>query len=431
MMQQPSKTSQNIAKKDQKFNGVRGLVNLGNTCFFNAVLQCFAQTPYLLDVLKKREEILNSELGTITQILGATLDDMKSGGDVYTPKALFNKFTAEFPIFGGGHQHDSEELLRQLLECIERESSLVYQKIKNKVDHQVNDGNYRPEEIFRGFLVSSLTCKDCLHSSSSVESFLDMSLSISMDIHQSLNHYKTNTTMKTDTRSKCQKKNERRKRQQSKASPHTDIIRSIDNLSIQDPSQKDIENNPEKQSQPDVKTTLAPRYNYHDTREHLVKSCLNNFTAIELMTDNNKVACEACTKRINGVNTNAKSVYTDFEKRLLVSSPPPVLILHFMRFKFTFNGYAEKLGKSVNFPLILDIAPTCTSTVPSLPNFINNQKKIMYALYAVIEHSGNNMDDGHYTAYVKVRPKLASNNIGGGNSCHKAPSKNKNRNWKS
>lgn len=36
---------------------VRGLSNLGNTCFFNAVMQCLAQTPYLHHILQTATNI--------------------------------------------------------------------------------------------------------------------------------------------------------------------------------------------------------------------------------------------------------------------------------------------------------------------------------------------------------------------------------------
>jgi ubiquitin carboxyl-terminal hydrolase 16/45 len=38
-----------------------------------------------------------------------------------------------------------------------------------------------PEQVFRGFLVSTLECQDCLHTSQRVESFLDLSLPVMAD----------------------------------------------------------------------------------------------------------------------------------------------------------------------------------------------------------------------------------------------------------
>lgn len=60
----------------------------------------------------------------------------------------------------------------------------------------------------------------------------------------------------------------------------------------------------------------------------------------------------------------------------------------------------------MNFPIVLDIAPFCASKVKNLPNINRKQKKLLYALYGIVEHSGS-MYGGHYTAYVKVRSKLS------------------------
>lgn len=159
------------------------------------------------------------------------------------------------------------------------------------------------------------------------------------------------------------------------------------------------------QSYSDWSTTIAPRYQCEDG-ECSVQSCLNNFTAVELMTGNNKVGCEACTKRINGEDPKAKTVYTNATKQFLISSPPAVMILHLKRFQLGPRCMFRKLTRAVSFPMILDIAPFCGSKVKNLPNIDRKQKKLLYALYGVVEHSGG-MCGGHYTAYVKVRPKLS------------------------
>lgn len=82
--------------------------------------------------------------------------------------------------------------------------------------------------------------------------------------------------------------------------------------------------------------SLAPRYKCEDG-ECSVQSCMNQFTACELMTGSNKVACELCTKRHGG--PDKKHVYTDARKQLLIYNPPAVLILHLKRFQVSSIQY--------------------------------------------------------------------------------------------
>lgn len=77
-------------------------------------------------------------------------------------------------------------------------------------------------------------------------------------------------------------------------------------------------------------TTMSARY-MCERGECSVQSCLNQFTTPELLTGNNKVGCEECTKRHGG--PEKKTVYTNAVKQLLIYNPPAVLILHLKRFQ--------------------------------------------------------------------------------------------------
>uniref|UniRef100_A0A182M065 Ubiquitin carboxyl-terminal hydrolase n=1 Tax=Anopheles culicifacies TaxID=139723 RepID=A0A182M065_9DIPT len=608
---------------------VRGLSNLGNTCFFNAVLQCLARTPYLLDILKQSATegekvhipggMLKLADGTemavptiegvltnwrsLTEALAELLSELTTNvEESLSPNRLLQELTSKWPQFDGGDQHDSHELLRHLLESVRtddlrRYQSFILQRLGlqtrqqlQNVDstqkamaefynEQISQWVFRPEQVFRGSLVSTLTCQDCHHTSSQHEYFLDISLPVCVEKPQPPirrrsspepdGHSSGSLTPLTGARgssatssdgtplTKSATKKERESNKKAKriakhqknrinlssvgggigmvatgggdkvgnsgedSEPMAHMVPLTDDQPFQpdgpkpnddessdepnEPSDADVEDNdvtddplskngsivdqngnqlrslPEKSddtpenlnketdgnnivcavgisaqraahmarqlpagnggssetdednakrrgelpssgreggdegstsepkrgrqrtfSHADWSNTIAPRYQCEDG-EYSIQSCFNNFTAVELMTGNNKVCCEACTERING--KGGKSVNTNATKQFLISQPPAVLILHLKRFQVGLRSVFKKLNKLVSFPFVLDIAPFCGSKVKRASHIRPGQKRILYALYGLVEHSGS-MHGGHYVAYVKVRPKF-------------------------
>lgn len=161
-------------------------------------------------------------------------------------------------------------------------------------------------------------------------------------------------------------------------------------------------------------TTLAPRY-MASSHECSILSCLNQFTAPELLTGNNKFGCENCTKLrqekldLKGDGKKPEVVYSNASKQLLIFSPPAVLTLHLKRFQQV--GYTlRKVNRHVDFPILLDLAPFCSSICLGLPNMSKGQSHVLYSLYGVVQHSGR-LASGHYIAFVKVRPKMTEDRL--------------------
>ncbi|KAG9348431.1 hypothetical protein JZ751_002166 [Albula glossodonta] len=197
---------------------VRGLSNLGNTCFFNAVIQNLSQTQLLRQTLK---DITNETTSLITASDSSTgldpilisleqpgsltlamyqllneIQETKKG--VVTPRELFTQVCKKAARFKGFQQQDSQELLRYLLDGMRAEETKRVsvgiieamkksgkntdaEESKKLIKEYEKNGSPKNfvDQVFGGELTSTVMCKECKTVSSVTEMFLDLSLPVS------------------------------------------------------------------------------------------------------------------------------------------------------------------------------------------------------------------------------------------------------------
>lgn len=144
---------------------VKGLVNLGNTCFYNSILQNLLAMDKLRDHFLKLEGTIGPLSVSLKKLFVKT-DPSTIGKSIITPRSLFNSICTMAPQFKGYQQQDSHELLRFLLDGLCNEES----------DNVPKEHRTFIDAIFGGQICSSVSCLECGHTSLVYEPYLDLSL---------------------------------------------------------------------------------------------------------------------------------------------------------------------------------------------------------------------------------------------------------------
>ncbi|KAH9313696.1 hypothetical protein KI387_022323 [Taxus chinensis] len=186
---------------------VRGLKNLGNTCFFNSVVQNLLALDVFRNHFMKYGQCFE---GPITSALGKLYVETSSEGlgqgdgtgskkgmkvnGVINPGTLFRAICDNASQFRGFQQQDSHELWRYLLDSLHTEELSIskskgtvssdFKASKANADEKLNHVTHTPDIVtfvdraFDGQLCSMVCCCKCGHSAVVYEPFFDLQLQI-------------------------------------------------------------------------------------------------------------------------------------------------------------------------------------------------------------------------------------------------------------
>ena len=185
--------------------GLTGLMNIGNTCFINSILQCLSNTRALHGYILRKE--FSSDINTSTSAMKGVLikefaalmcdiwKHAEESNRVLTTALLKSQVHRFAPQFMGCQQQDAQEFLRYLLEGLHEDVNRVTSRPK-PITAGIDDSfsaRQKPMEawqrflsleysqfvdLFVGQLKSTLQCTVCGHASATFDPFWDLGLPI-------------------------------------------------------------------------------------------------------------------------------------------------------------------------------------------------------------------------------------------------------------
>lgn len=373
-------------KKQKPITKPKGLVNLGNTCYFNSIMQVLLNAPLFGPLLEQRSDsssnkyILDDpnsdkqiefELPGCDYSIKAIVDLYKnylsSSSQSIAPSKVISAVREKTGRFHRNLQEDSHELLRSLLDIIRSDEINRQKKAieESKLDVKAHCFTII-DIIFGGYFLSSVQCQKCKFKSEHFEPFFDLSLAITdpiKNIRVAISNFFSNAILDGDNKFMCQRC--------TKVNAKKTYEAGIKSTKIAVPS--------------NILTLHLKRFEANSSM------CLGG-------RRKNNARNNSIGNKSNKPNKNKKKNGNEDDETNYASCSGG-------------DGY-RKINKQIEFSEFLDISSYTDDMCYNLTKVnewpkINRGKPIWYSLFGVVNHSGQ-LKGGHYTAYVKHEESSSS-----------------------
>jgi ubiquitin C-terminal hydrolase len=385
-----SKDRKNSSAETSSQLAIRGITNLGNTCFFNASLQALVAS---FD-LSEWEEM--PSLKVYTQFVEVMRILKGSGQKIINPSQLLSALSTKIHQFNNRRQHDSHELILHLISSMSEE-----------LEKRDPTSPHVFQTFFNGTLAGIVQCQHCGYRSCSINKFVDISLEIPGSRHL-FRYPPPRQVLGATTRMTRSKKKqleeqgipppEEKETESSPLAPPEELTSTEPVEAIQQPELEESESR--LAGAEDALEIIEPPDDPHPSESKSSSNislfdCLRQYTSRELLTveSGEGYSCPRCSECSGETVTNHQK--RSASKRLLLLDTPSLLIFHFKRLL-----PGGKCASSISFPLQCSLASFLGTRSSSSPSHADSPSPSpCYQLRAVIVHIGSG-GGGHYVAYT-------------------------------